>query len=301
MEANKILFFKERNTGEILEATLDFLKINWRPILKMGFLVFFPLALLQGWMMDNMMGTMMSRDFLDGAGAGLTGTFWFNYAGTIITYTVGSLFSASLAMALLMTYNERPQGLDQITFGDIKSLFTSNLWRQLILTLVTFVLFIAAIFVVGILIGLSAWTLLITIPLMIWAVVSYVLSEPVYLLERQNVFSSVARGFRLGMANWWMVFAVVLILSIIVSIISSVVSMPMYAVVIARNLLGGNSVGMSATLMGLLSYVGAIITSFFNNLTSMILIIAVAYIYGHAAERKDGITIEEDIEKFDTL
>lgn len=298
---NKILFFKQRSAGELLEVTLQFLKENWRPLLIMSVYVLLPVALLQGWLMNNMMSILSSQAMsVSDMSESMMGEFIVSYSGLFLSLCLGSLFTTALAMTMLRAYNNRPYGLNKIKWGDVKGDFLKMLLRTFVFVIVTTIIMVVAILLITLLVAVSPWTLLLTVPLFFWASVSYVLAEPVYLLEDRGLFASIARGFRLGMSNWGKLFIVMVVLVILISIVSGIFSIPLYVAIMARDLLGVTG-SVSSAALSVLSYAGSVLSEFVGAVLGLAIPIAAAYIFSDAAERKDGMTIVEDIEHFDTL
>jgi len=50
----KINFYQKRTLGENITATFDFLKANWKPIVKLCLYVLLPLSIVQGVFMNNL-------------------------------------------------------------------------------------------------------------------------------------------------------------------------------------------------------------------------------------------------------
>ena len=69
MEAQKpkIALYVQRSFGEKLTATFDFIKENWKPLMKFTTYLMLPLCLLQGLSLNGLMsGTMALGDMTGG-------------------------------------------------------------------------------------------------------------------------------------------------------------------------------------------------------------------------------------------
>ena len=70
MEAQKpkIALYVQRSFGEKLTATFDFIKENWKPLMKFTTYLMLPLCLLQGLSLNGLMsGTMALGDMTGGS------------------------------------------------------------------------------------------------------------------------------------------------------------------------------------------------------------------------------------------
>ena len=123
MEAQKpkIALYVQRSFGEKLTATFDFIKENWKPLMKFTTYLMLPLCLLQGLSLNGLMsGTMALGDMTGGSfdssvvGASIMAlvTYYSLYA---VLYLLGTVMLTSLVYALVRTYNEREERLQGVT------------------------------------------------------------------------------------------------------------------------------------------------------------------------------------------
>ncbi|MCQ4046662.1 hypothetical protein ACFOSC_15920 [Streptantibioticus rubrisoli] len=75
-----------------------------------------------------------------------------------------------------------------------------------------------------------------------WLIISLSLSSPALMLEKQGVFASIARSYKLVRGSWWRVFGVQLLAVALTFVITSIVSIPF--TVIAQIASGGNAAGL---------------------------------------------------------
>ncbi|GAA1903223.1 glycerophosphoryl diester phosphodiesterase membrane domain-containing protein [Streptantibioticus ferralitis] len=78
----------------------------------------------------------------------------------------------------------------------------------------------------------------------IWLTISLSLSSPALMLEKQGVFASIARSYKLVRGSWWRVFGVQLLAILMAFIITSIVSIPF--TVIAQIVSSDNTGGLLA-------------------------------------------------------
>lgn len=144
MEAQKpkIALYVQRSFGEKLTATFDFIKENWKPLMKFTTYLMLPLCLLQGLSLNGLMsGTMALGDMTGGSfdssvvGASIMAlvTYYSLYA---VLYLLGTVMLTSLVYALVRTYNEREERLEGVTLGMLKPLLFRNVRRVFLIMIV---------------------------------------------------------------------------------------------------------------------------------------------------------------------
>mgnify|MGYP001051570351 CR=1 FL=1 len=148
MEAQKpkIALYVQRSFGEKLTATFDFIKENWKPLMKfttyLMLRVRLGLCLLQGLSLNGLMsGTMALGDMTGGSfdssvvGASIMAlvTYYSLYA---VLYLLGTVMLTSLVYALVRTYNEREERLEGVTLGMLKPLLFRNVRRVFLIMII---------------------------------------------------------------------------------------------------------------------------------------------------------------------
>ena len=177
----KIALYVKRPFGDKLNATMDFIKENWKPMLKFCIYLILPLCLIQAISMNGIMGGAMGIAAAKEAGtnslAAIGMQFWVNYGLMFLCYLVGSILLTSIIYGLMQVYNQREERLAGVTFADLKPFLFKNIRRLLVMVLFCIGLTIVVGIVMGILVVASPFTLLLTIPLLIACAVSLVYSD----------------------------------------------------------------------------------------------------------------------------
>lgn len=92
----KIALYVKRPFGDKLNATMDFIKENWKPMLKFCTYLILPLCLIQAISMNGIMGGAMGIAAAKEAGtnslAAIGMQFWVNYGLMFLCYLVGFLY-----------------------------------------------------------------------------------------------------------------------------------------------------------------------------------------------------------------
>ena len=285
----KIALYVKRPFGDKLNATMDFIKENWKPMLKFSTYLILPLCLIQAISMNGIMGGTMGFAAAKETGANpleaIGAQFWVNYG-------------------LMQIYNQREERLAGVTFADLKPFLFRNIKRLLVMVLFYIVLIIAVSIVIGILVAASPFTLLLTIPLLIACAVPLALFTPIYLFEEIGIFAAFQKTFRLGFATWGGVFGVSLVMGLISSVLQGVTTTPWYIATIVKYFFMLSDTQNELTISAgysFMVYLLAIIQTFGAYLSMIFSLIGIVYQYGHASEVVDSISVESEIDKFEQL
>ena len=306
----KVAMYMKRSFGGKLNASFDFIKENWKQLLKYSTYLILPICLIQAANFNGMMGGMSSYSALEAAGAtnanpisALGASFFMNYAGVILFSCLGGLLLTSLIYALARLYNEREERLNGITFSDIKALLFHNVKRLIIMGLVCAFLATFVIMIIGLLAYLSLFTLILTIPLLFAFLIPLVLMAPIYLFEDISLMAAFKKTYRLGFATWGGVFLMLIIMGIIASVLQTVFSIPWYVIYFVKMIFTMSDGGEAGTSIGVnfVQYLFSVVMLYGSYLSAIFTIIGLVYQYGHASEVVDSVTIENDIEQFDKL
>lgn len=308
----KIAFYVRRSFGEKLNACFDFIKENWKPLLKYGTYFILPLALIQALSLNSMLGSAFAMGAMEETGYyDLPGSEAFlynilmNYGLLILCMMAGSLLLTSVVYALVQLYNSREERLNNITFQDIKPLLFRNMKRIFLVLLFLFALYIAAIIALVLLAYLTPFTLVLTIPAMLACIFPLLLFMPIYTFENISIIGAFSKSFKLGFATWGGIFAIALVTGLIVSVVQGATSTPWTVVFFVKSILSysdtGELAGNSSFMMSFWMYVLGVIQVYGMYISMIISMIGMLYQYGHASELVDSTSVESDIDKFENL
>lgn len=307
----KITMYARRTFGENLNASFDFIKENWKVMLKFTTYLILPLCLLQALSLNGLMGDMLNfsvaiqQQQIGTNPLGALGlTFFVNYAVVFLCAMIGTILLTSLIYALVKTYNEREERLEGITLSALKPLLFRNMKRMLLLILFCIVLVTVVLTIIGVLTALTPFTLLLTIPLVIACMVPLALFTPIYLFEDISLINAFTKTFRLGFATWGGVFFISIIMSIIGGVLQGVTMTPWYVATLVKYFFSLSDTGGAATVSvgySFVLYLLAILQAFGAYLSVIFTFVGLIYQYGHASDVVDSVSVEDDIDKFDTL
>lgn len=309
----KIAMYVQRTFGDKLNATFDFIKENWKVLLKYVTYLLLPVSLIQALSMNGLMGMMLGTTdpavaeamFSD---SGQVVTFVSYYGLLLLISLIGTNLLGALVYTLMRLYNEREQRLSGIEFGELKPLLYRNFKRLFSLTLFAIFMMVLIGLVIGVLASLvSSFSvlfvflllfvcLLLLAPLLLWG--------SIYLFEDISLMKAFSKAFRLGFATWGGVVLMAIVMGFLASILQGVTTMPWYISILVKTFFmasdAGNGIGTSAGYNFML-YLFGVLQAFGAYLAMIFYLVGLAYQYGHAAEKMDSVRIEEDINHFDQL
>ncbi|MCR4852499.1 MAG: hypothetical protein K5893_02775 [Prevotella sp.] len=302
----KIKFYKLRNFGELINVTFDFIRENWKPLMRYITYLVLPVVLLQGATMGSFLESYMTG-FSNMEGAtnadGLLASIGRSYVLTILFALVGYFVVSAVSYILMKLYDERDNRLEGITFADIKPLLWPVLRR-------VFTSFAFAVIVAVAVILLIAGSINIDAPFFVFIIfivgavflVPYNLVTPLYVFEECPFSEALMRGYRLGFKSFWFIVSLTILLAIIEQFISGIISMPMSIFITVKTMLGLDGDNFAnGPLMTILGYFSSCIYTFVNYLLTPILIIGSAYLYSHTVEKEDNLTNRRDIDNFEQM
>lgn len=312
-EKPKIALYVKRSFGEKFNASFDFIKENWKLMLKYATYLLLPLCLVQALSLNGLMTYTIGMSGLMESGAmysdsALLMSFFSYYSLYMLLLIIGIVLLTALVYAIIRTYNEREGRLQGITLGVLRPMLLRNVKRMFILVFFGLILTMLASLIIGVIVALFPIALLpivmMLIPFMIAIAVPFSLWAPIYLFEDISAMSSLKKAFRLGFATWGGIFMISLVMGIIAGILQGVTLIPWYIGTVVKYIFATSGGGTEATVSvgySFLLYLLAVVQAFGAYLAMIFSFVGLAYQYGHASEKMDSIMVESDIDNFDKL
>ena len=301
-----IKLYRTRTFGEKMSDTFDFVRENWRPMLKYLTYLLLPLALVQSFTTSNYMtGYMSFANKLDTTDLDAMLPWLSSMGLTMLFSIIAMLLVCALTYTMMQLYEQRPNRLQGITFGELSPGILKKSGQQIVMMIfIGIVLSIvgAAIILPLVLINpamgfLGALLLFLLLPLTM-------LASPIYMFENISVVRALLKSIRLGWKTWAGIVAVITVLYILVAILEGVVSIPWYVMITLKNIFSvQNSEPAFISSFGYtaIQYVLGVISNFCGSCLSSLVGLGIAYQYGHACDKVDGVTVDRDIENFESL
>ena len=309
-EKPRIEFYRQRTFSEKMNVTFEFIRENWRPLLKYSFYLIMPICLIQSFAMNSFINTYMNA-ITNSSGGNLFDSSIIstlaNYGILMFCSVIGMAIMSGMIYALMQTYATRENRLQDITLNDFKDILTRNIWKYILVFITFMIIYLLMVLFVVFLAYLSTMTLILTIPLFIvfiLLIVPLMLIIPVYIFERDiNIFAAIKKAWKLGIATLWGMLGLMIVLYIISNVIQTVTMLPWYLTVFISTIfsLTSESTMNQSFTYKFIAYILGLIQSFGMYVSVIISIIGLAFQYFHAREKVEGITIESNISNFDEL
>jgi len=301
----KIRFYQQRTFSEVVSTTFEFIRENWRVLLKYLVYIFLPVSLVQSLVVNELFkvtgfsqfGQMASQGYEDGDVATII------YALLMLLVTgLGSLLFYSLVFALIDIYNHRRDGLKDIVWSDFSSKMWSYFGKSVLLGLVIMFIFAIACVLMVLLAMATLFTLIVIIPAILALLIGLTFTFPDYLYSGNPLPQSFFHSTRLGFRCWLSILGITILTGLLSGVVQSITSMPWQLMLMVNAISAtGDSANTMSPTMSFISYLFGVLSSFGGYFASTLIPIAVAYLYAHAKEKYDGVTVESDIDNFDNL
>lgn len=311
MEKPLIKLYHIRTFGEKLSDTFDFVRENWRPMARFLTYLLLPLSLVQAFVETNFMGGYMDYIQKISKGVQQSGDIsqmlsWMGSLGLMmLVQYLAIMLLVAVVYTLMQQYEQRPQRLQGIMGEELRPDVVRLCGRQLILWLTSFVLLVVFGLFVALMAVIHIGMVILAFVLLLVAIPLFALVTPIFLFERNTgIVDAYMKSIRLGWNTWGGIVGLGLVLFIIVTIVASIVETPWSIMIMLKSVLtaqGAEAGFVSSFGYTAIQYLLGVISNYISNLLMSLLYIGIAYQYGHACEKMDGVTVDRDIENFETL
>lgn len=275
MNSQKIEFQRYRDFGQIINATFEFIRENFKQLAKAVIFLVGPFILLTG-----IFGGLYQKDLFSFTSTSTSlSQFGIAFGLYILFAMISTLVLISTIYSYIILYirreDETPIELDNVwpmVKSNILKIIIFSTGYTLVTILATILLIIPGIYV--------------SIALMIVFVVG--------LNENLNFFNAMSRSFYLVKNKWWFTFGLLLVLSLIQGFLGFLFQVPQYIAmfVVAFNSVDGNG---SNSFTEIIFIVTSIVSSL-NFLFYAISFIGIAFHYFSLVEQKEAKGLLDKIE-----
>lgn len=274
--STKIEFYKQRDLGEKINVTFDFLRKNFKEIFMLLLKTVLPIlavvVIIPAFFPEYFISDYKSIQDFNVSTPFVMMIYYF-------AYVYASIYATSTFLTVL--YNK--------TMGEDQDL---NITKQIRSNM-------SSIFVVGLLAGLIiiGCLLLLIIPGIIVAVMlSFVTTVVVF--EKVSPSRAISRCWKLGTTEWWPTLGLIIVVGLISGIVNTILSAPNLIVNTIAVLTHMNTMGSSITFKIIL-YLTTLLSAFGGVLISSISIIALSFQYANIREIKEGYSLQDKITNFE--
>ena len=275
MNPQKIEFQRYRDFGQIINATFEFLRGNFKQLAKAVIFLVGPFILLTG-----IFGGLYQKDLFSFTSTTTSlSEFGISFGLYVLFAMISTLVLISTIYSYIILYIKR-EDETPIELDNIWPMVKSNILKILI-------------FSIGYALVTTFATILLIIP-GIYVSVALMIVFVVGLNENLSFFNAMSRSFYLVKNKWWFTFGLLLVLSLIQGFLGFLFQVPQYIAmfVVAFNSVDGNG---NNSFTEIIFIVTSIISSL-NFLFYAISFIGIAFHYFSLIEQKEAKGLLDKIE-----
>ena len=272
---NCIEFQQVRNFGEVLNVTFDFVRENFKPLMKGWLYIVGPLAL------TNAFISIYSIDMSSSFSQFFSLLSLINLILGVLTYFLTYL--VTLGYLHLYLHKKLP-----VEFNDLRQFTKQNFW------------FFTGQYIVLIIITITGFVLLIIPGLYLIIVLS--IAPIIRIMERRSIFASISRARQLMSGFWWQTFGLTVVLFIILLVFGGLLQAPSIVLTFLwtfNNIEAGSFSGSPADNYPLLAVVAAIGQAL-AVCVNIIPMVAYSLQYFNLRERKEAVSLMDKVESLGT-
>lgn len=309
----RVDLYARRTFSENLSATFDFVSENFRTLFRFLTAFILPLCAVGALCYMSTLGQVMKMEAMGENELGMLTSLGTNYLLTILVSFLASAVLTGVVYTLMQQYWARPDRLKGLTYADIKPTVWHNIGKMVNLYFLIAAFGIGLFVVFFIIAGLASTVsaslmvvaLLVVIAMAV-AVVPLFLSGPAYILGGQTVTGAFKQAMRYGYRVLLGLIGLVIILYLICSLVSTALSMPFYILAIIQAIAGVDQGTSSLQFTSsfwftLINYLSAILALYGMFVGYALLHVGLAFYYGHAAEKVDGVSMTKTVDEFENL
>lgn len=297
MSQPKIEFYKLRDFGAKMNATIEFLRENIGRLFLNLLFIAGPLALILSIFFKNLFSTFFNLGFNAGQSGDVSefssafAVIGGSYFLMIIVIWLATSMIISVTYTYIRLYNEGVA--KETSVGDVFRLALKKYGGILLL---------------GILIGLSVvFGMFFFIIPGIYLAVTLSLAYPIYVFEDISPTDAFGRTFRLIRQKWWSTFGILIVTALLAYVVQLLFNLPLMVVYLMNIFTiveeSANNPGDPQAFMDMFSSwymaVALAITMLGTYLSYCIPQIGLAYQYSNLVERSEGKGLMNEIEDFD--
>lgn len=290
--------YRTRTFSEKFSLVFEWMRSEWKMVLKFVTLFLLPVSLLQGFGFSSLIDFSLADAF-----SGYTPTTMSasNIAGMGLYYLcaiIGSLLVYAFTLFFVRRNMMDGQSNEGLTAGDAFRGAMHFVPKLILFGVLMTVILVVSVCVLTLLIVLTPLTLIVTLPVFTSFIIALLPCLPTYVLTDEPIFSSIGHGLRLGYKCWWGFFSTTLVMGLLAGVISCFAAIPLYIMIGVKAAFGSNLSADSTGLIEFLSYLGGVIATYASFVLSILTVAIVCVQYGHAADKCDGVTAQKEVDEF---
>lgn len=287
-QSAKIPLYTSRTVSEVVNATFEFVKENWRPWLRLSLYVMLPISIIQGMGLNNIFAAIFNDSDFPVMAAVIAGAFTL----------IGAAACTALQIAMLKWYDTHDDRLERASLTNMRPMLLKYFLKSLPIWLL-----IAVVSLPGMAVSLAVSLLLpVAVLLFLAAMLPLWLVAPVYLLEECPFWVALKRAFVLGYSRWLKLVGVGFCMALAAMIMQNLTTIPWSVSLVFIQTLGDMSSAYEWKVFSeLLFYVFTILQCMMAYMGMSFFVLAMSFYYANVATDVDQVNIESEIENFENL
>ena len=283
---------KTRTVSDVLNHAFKYIREYYKSLIKIIAVYVLAPLMLGSIIFSLEMGSLFSAAFapgdnLDSIEEFGTGVAFFSAIGLVMIANL-LLYGIIYQHMFHVSKGKVPESVSEFSEGMFGKLLT-----LLLMAILLFIVLMIYVVFLALLVQVSAFTLIFTIPLLVFIVIRLLLFPVALFVDEEGGFASLGRSWQLTEGYFWNTFGVYIVISIVFSILSYLLSSPLYIIgMIAGAGLGIGESESLGTIMGIFYSFSMIFQIVFLAGQS----IALGLFYFNLEERKEGHTLEKQID-----
>ncbi len=274
----KLELRKKRTFSEMISFTFDFIRVNYKIILKSFAIFGLPLILIGSYLLFGFIQNA-AMNIGSGFGSSIYGKIGLAY----VFLLAGGLFYAIAINVIIAQY---------ANMEDPSKIKISDVWNGILKNLGSY---IGASLLIGIIVVIAFFIILIP-----GIYLSIALSFVFFIItfENKSVGSAFDRSFKLIKGNWWSTFGFILLMSVIQVLINYTITLPLsfLSIWLSEPLMSSPDIESQKTIGSIILTIISSVQILFYSLISCIIYIAIAVKYFSIVEEKENIGLRSQIE-----
>lgn len=309
MESFKFIDFQRtRDFSNKMNATIEFVKQNFKSLYKVLLYLVGPPALIVSLLLGSVMGDYFKAVFgMMGGGGGFSEIFSLDFIVKIVFAILVATVTGVITLATINNYVilYREKQSNQIEVEEVWDLVKKTFWMYfwtvvgwVVLAIAAYLVMVIPVVLLGsVSTGLVILGVFVFIGVFLYLMIGTSLVFVIRGFESKGFFESFARSLNLIRGKWWSTFGLFMVFYLIISIISSMFFMPWYLTKMVSSLHdvseGRQVMDMGTDWYGIVSIALQYLASY---LLGVLPQIALIFQYFNLVERKESRGLMEKME-----
>lgn len=246
-----IEFHKARDFSKKVNDTFEFLRQNFKPLIKSILFIAGPPVLMGSLLIGSFIGdffNLTQSSFNNPGSSEMTGNyflsvnFWLQLILAAVFLLISGVASISSINNYILLYGEKKSNQIEVSevWNRVKETFWMYLGTMVFFTILFLLGYMLMLVPVILLSTISPWLLVLSvigvIIVLFYLLFGASLTFFIRAYEKIGFFSAISRSFYLVKGKWWSTFGLIMVLSMIVSTMSYLFIMPWYIATIVSTL-----------------------------------------------------------------